>query len=127
MFCLSSGAQSGRLRTFSVGNLSLQKNERIVGLEVDVAAGAFDSITKLPVGWTVTIDNDASWQTKVQASVQVGAASLSPESLQKVLLIVRENEFGDLKFNISGIVIVTTDFKTERRIPLRQSDFLVRN
>jgi hypothetical protein len=103
--------------------VQLRSGERIVGLELHIVAGAFDSFDSLPVGWYITIDNDASWQTSVEANARVGAAALDMGSLRKIRVGILENEFNDLKFQVSGTVIVTTDFVNERRIELTANNF----
>jgi len=89
-----------------------------------ITAGAFDSISSLPVGWYFLIDNDASWQTYVQANARVGSAALDADSVKKISINVIENEFGDLKYGLSGTLIVTSDFVNQRRILLSMTNFL---
>jgi len=116
-------AQAPKHHVFSIQNVQLRSGERIVGLELHIVAGAFDSFDSLPVGWYITIDNDASWQTSVEANARVGAAALDMGSLRKIRVGILENEFNDLKFQVSGTVIVTTDFVNERRIELTANNF----
>ena len=113
-------------RSFSVRHIPLRSGERIVGFEFHIVAGAFQKLDSLPVGWYLTIDNDASWQPSVEANAQVGAASLSQSSLQKLRVGILENEFGDLKLHLSGTVIVTADFVNERRIDLTTENFTMK-
>lgn len=95
-------------------------------MEFHVSAGAFEDVGALPVGWHLTIDNDASWQTSLEATVDVGAAALNASSLNQMRFGVLKNEFGDLKFRVSGTVIVTTDFVDERRIELTALNFALK-
>lgn len=53
----------------------------------------------------------------------VGAAALSPEELKKLRFLIEKNEFGDLRFQIEGTVVVTTDFAKTRNIQLDSSNF----
>lgn len=125
LMCISlSNAQTSKTQVFSIQKVELRAGERIVGSEVNVTAGAFRSIANLPVGWYWTIDNDASWQTKIKANARVGSASLDATSLQAINIGVMENEFGDLKFGLAGTLVVTTDFAKERRIPLAIANFI---
>ncbi len=109
--------------TLSVQTIKLAAGERIVSFEIRITAGAFRTISDLPLGWTVDIDNDPSWHTKVTGSLMVGAAALSPEELKKTKFLIEKEEFEDLRFQIEGTVVVTTDFVKTRNIQLNSSDF----
>lgn len=111
-------AQPPQFETVSIQNVQLRSGERIVGLELHLVAGAIDSVNSLPVGWYFSVNNDPSWQTSVVANARVGTAALDVNSLREISFRTRKNEFGDLKFQISGAVIVTTDFVKERRLEL---------
>jgi hypothetical protein len=116
--CASSQAQ-----TFSIQHLHLQPGERITNIELMATAGAFESITPMPVGWSFTIDNDPSWRTSVEASIHVGAAALSETDLECLQIRMKKGEFGDLKFSLTGKIVVTKDFTHTRRIVLTPSNF----
>jgi len=109
--------------TVSIPNLRVSAGESVVSFEVDVTAGAIQSVSNIPLGWYFVVDNDASWLTKIKANSTVGAASLKPEDLRKVQFVVKKNEFGDLKFELSGVVSVTKDYKKERQLRLKMGDF----
>lgn len=119
----TAGAQKSDRYTVSVANAKASNDESIVAFEIHVTAGAIKSVSDLPVGWYFTIDNDASWQTTVKANSMVGAASLRPDELKNLKFVIQKNEFGDLKFNLSGAVFVTRDFSKSRERPVSMSDF----
>lgn len=109
--------------TVSIPSLRVSPGESVVSFEIDVTAGAIRSLSNIPVGWYLVVDNDASWQTKIKANTTVGAAALKPEDLSKVRFVVEKNEFGDLRFEITGAVSVTKDYEKERRLSFKMSDF----
>ena len=84
----------------SIPDLKVANGERVVSLEIDIRAGAVESVSNIPVGWNFVIDNDPSWQPKITATTIVGGASLTPSDLKKIQFTVRKNEFGDLKFGL---------------------------
>jgi hypothetical protein len=119
-----------RQKMYSVSVQQLKgaaKEERVVSFEFKVAAGAIRSVSNVPVGWKIVIDNDPSWQTTVRASVVVGSAALQPEDLRSVRLTVEKNEFGDLKFAVSGVVSLTGNFESERGVQLAMQDFAIKS
>ena len=109
----------------SIPNLPVAPGESIVSFEINVTAGAIQSVMNVPVGWYLVVDNDASWRTKIKANTTVGAAALKPEDFKQLRFVVKKNEFGDLKFKLTGTVSVTKDFQQERPIQLITSDFAV--
>ncbi len=106
------------VRQFSLQAIHLKERERIVGIDISLQGGAFVGVSGLPAGWLVTIDNDPSWQTTLKGDVKVGAAALDTGSIQKLVLTTRKFEFDDLKFRISGVLLVTRNFKYIRKIQL---------
>jgi hypothetical protein len=128
LLMLSLGIPYGRaeeLVTFAVTipESQLSHKERVVALEINVTAGAFQAVQTLPVGWYFALDNDASWMTELKANATVGSASLSADDFRKLTFVIRKNEFGDLKFDLSGTISVTTDFEMEHKRPLTMRDF----
>jgi hypothetical protein len=115
-------AALGNTYSISVPLLRTSAGERVVSFEIDLAAGTVQAVSNLPIGWYVVVNNDASWQTKVTANTTVGAAALSPEQFQKILLVVKTDETYS-KFAVSGTVSVTKDFKKERRLQLKMEEF----
>jgi hypothetical protein len=103
----------------SLSGVPLGKNERVVAFELKVNAGAVDSVRNMPAGWHVEVDNDASWTTRVTGGATVGAAALDAERLQNISFTLLKNEFEGLQFKVSAEVVATTDFQTERHIPLQ--------
>jgi hypothetical protein len=116
-------ADSSQRSTLSLQSINISSSERIVSFEIRISAGAFRTISNLPLGWTVDIDNDASWHTTARGSLMVGAAALSPEEFKKLQFLIEKNEFEDLKFHVEGTISVTKDFQKTRKIQLNSSDF----
>jgi hypothetical protein len=49
-----------------------------VGFRIDLKAAVIRGLDHIPLGWSISIDNDASWSTTIKATVEVGAAVLDP-------------------------------------------------
>lgn len=113
----------GEDHRFSLSGIHLQEGERVVGIDVSLRAGSFVTIYGMPTGWLLTVDNDASWQTSLKGDAKVGAAALDTVSLQKMAILVHRCEFGDLKFHLSGILLVTKNFQDVRKVPLGVENF----
>jgi len=102
----------------------LEKREKIAQFQIIVNAGIVRSISNLPVGWRVTIDNDPSWTSNVIANVTVGSDSLNEKTAKELKLTVIKNEIGDEKFHFSGIVMITEDFRKMKKIILKEGDLI---
>jgi len=121
-FSLALRAQADEHR-FSLSGIHLQEGERVVGIDVSLKAGTFVTVSGLPPGWVFTIDNDASWQTSLRGDAKLGSATLDPGSIEKWSIVVHRFEFGDLKFHLSGALLVTKNFEDVRKIPLGTDNF----
>ena len=119
------GSEENQVLMLSIPRLSLEPGERVSRFEMRLKAAAIHGITPIPVGWTISIDNDASWNTSIAGSIQVGAAALDAAFFRN-FLTVRKNEFGDVTFSVSGEISVTRDFVNERSISLVNEDFEAR-
>jgi len=99
-------------------------DERVVAFEIDLTSGMVVSLSNLPKGWYVVVDNDASWRTKVRGNTLVGAAALDPQGFRNIQLTVEKNE-SLLPFAVSGEVSVTTNSGKERLIRLGKADMSI--
>jgi hypothetical protein len=100
--------------------------ERIVGFEIELTSGMVQSVSNLPIGWYVQVNNDASWNTTIKGNVSVGAAALEPDELRQVRITVQKDTTkNENPFAVSGTVAVTTDFEKTRNILLVAADFEV--
>jgi len=108
--------------TVSIPSLDINQNERIVGFEIEVRSARIATLPNAPIGWNVKIDNDPSWNTSINASVEVGAAALEGGFFKKFLRIEQSPD-KKARIELQGDVIVTSDFISQRKIKLRTTDF----
>ena len=113
----------GQEQTFSLQHISLEKGERIESIEISAKGGSFVGLDPLPLGWYLIIDNDPSQQTSIKGDARVGTAALELSQLLRLNIRVRKIEFGNGKFSISGTLVVTKDFESERTIQLGTGNF----
>ena len=108
----------------SIPALRTQRNERVVGFEIRVRSGKIAQLPYLPIGWSITVDNDPSWNTTVKGSIAVGAAALDPDFLRGFVIVEKEKDAPpERPFALDGEVFVTADFSTQRTIRLAGKDF----
>ena len=111
---IQSQAQAQRFAV-SIPHLGLSADERVVGFEVHIKSGRVASLPNIPIGWNLTIDNDASWDTSVKALVSVCAASLDAGYFRE-FMFVEKSKSPQGPFSVACYVITTKDFKTQRHI-----------
>ena len=116
---------SAELWSVSIRPQPVLQNERVVGFEMKIRAGGIVSIPSLPMGWNISVDNDASWNTKIVGAVTVGAAALNV-SFFSDFIVVRQHEFRGTKFDADMVIVVTEDFETNRRIRFGLKDLILR-
>jgi hypothetical protein len=111
----------------SVPDLHLRKAERIIGLELHVHSGRIAQLPNIPIGWTMSVENDPSWNTVLKGSIRVGGAAADPEFLAGFVVIqVEPDAPSDSPFGLQGEIIVTSDFKSERKIKLSIKNFVMK-
>jgi hypothetical protein len=115
-------SEERNLLTVTLAHLPAQAGERIVAIEVSIAAGGVYRLDHLPMGWNFVVDNDPSWQTTVKGNIEIGAAAVDSDYF-RAFMIVRRFEYSNLKFELRGRVLVTKDFLHERWISLSEQDF----
>ncbi len=109
----------------SIPNLQVGSKERVVGFEIHIASGRIAALPNIPIGWNVFVDNNPSWTTEIKASSKVGAAAVAPGFFREFLFIEKDESL-DVPFQISGEIVVTEDFATERRIRIGMKDFSIK-
>ncbi len=120
----SSESFHGRLVSVSVSVPRLAPGERVVGFDFQVTSGRIAQLPNLPIGWSLSVDNDPSWNTKIDASVIVGAAALDPSFFQNFLVVEREESLG-IAFDMKGEIIVSKDFSTTRRVTVGKNELIL--
>lgn len=127
VLALAAGSEAGSGRTVSISipSLHLTSKERIVGFEIHIKSGRIAQLLNVPIGWDVSVDNDASWNTVIKGSSTVGAAALDPTFFRN-FLVVEKNESLGIPFDVEGEVVVTQDFTTERRIKVGIKDLALK-
>jgi hypothetical protein len=111
----------GQTVFISIPSLHVSAGERVTGFEIHVTSERNAALPCVPIGWDVPVDDNPSWNTVLRASVKVGAAALSPSYFANFLVAEKEKSLG-IPFDIRGEILVTKDFRAERRIKIGLKD-----
>jgi len=109
----------------SLPALHLGAMERVVGFHFEVTSGRIAQIPDMPIGWNISVDNDPSWNTKVNASIRVAAAAIDSSFFRDFAVIEKEGN-AESPFTLTGEVDVSTDFSKMRQIHVGMKDFTFR-
>jgi hypothetical protein len=109
----------------SLPALPIGAGERVVGFDFEVTSGRIAKITDMPIGWNISVGNDASWNTKLHASVLVAAAALDGSYFKDFGVIENEGN-AESPFENKGKIVVSTDFSKVREIQVGMKDFAIR-
>jgi len=121
----ASQASSGQRVTVSIPAPHTTSKERVVGFEIHVTSGKIAALPKIPIGWNLTVDNDPSWNTTITASIEVGAAAVGPDYFRDFIVVEKDESLG-VPFWLHGEIVVTEDFKTQRRVRITPNDFAMK-
>ena len=112
------------MATVSIPNLHTAKGERVTGFAFHLTRGRIVTVANMPIGWKLSIDNDASWNTSIDGTFMVGAAALDPNYFHK-FLVIEKFEFMDVSFDITGEVMVSQGAEEERKIKVEMKDMIL--
>jgi hypothetical protein len=109
--------------SITIPNAKVEPDWTIVGLDFSINAGSVQAVQNIPLGWTFTVADGATWQTKIKGVCTTQSGSLSADELKKIVFIVRRNEGDNFKFDISGNFTTTRAFDNGKLVPLTIKDF----
>lgn len=80
----------------SLSGIKLESKERIAGFNIKIKSGVIVSLPSVPVGWSISIDNDPSGITNIEGNAIVGSAFLDKNDKVCDSLLVVEKLSGNL-------------------------------
>lgn len=111
---------------YSPRDLRLAPVDEIIGFEIEVSGGGFESISSLPKGWRVTINNRSVSQTRLNADLAFGSETMDAEQMEQVTVVLTQIDLaGQQQFCVTGHLLVTNGSK-ERRVSLTIQNFAPR-
>jgi hypothetical protein len=121
---LSAGAAAPRGRdvSLSLPTLQIGAGERVVGFRIQVTSGRIVRLPDVPIGWSVTVENDPSWNTKFEGAVIVATAAVDA-SFFKDFAVLEKDEKSEDELEVNGEIDVSQDFSAYRKIQVKMKDF----
>ena len=116
-------ALSKQSTSYSFGNIKLGPHEVIIGFEVEVSGGGYESISSLPKGWKTAIDSRSVSEAKMNADLSFGDEGITAHFLKDVVITL--SQIDGMPFNVIGHMLIS-NLGTERRILLSKANFIPR-
>ena len=79
--------------TLVVSSREAMPRGRVISIKLSARHGAIEFLRPIPVGWTIVIDNDPSWNTTLTGQAVVGAAALESSALSGFITLLPEPGF----------------------------------
>lgn len=81
-------AQDGTNRLYIIKekNIRLFHAGRVVGFHLSINRGAIKSISDIPPGWSIELDNDPSWEGQASGAFIVGAAAVTADRIARLFV-----------------------------------------
>lgn len=114
------------LLSVSFPKIELDKNERIVGLEITVTHGYVEAIDNIPADWSVDLKVDPPWQSKVSGSAHHGAGALTSPSQLESFLVIRPWPDKNYRLDVEATLHTTVDFEQTRTRSFKMNDLLLK-
>jgi len=95
--------------------------EQIVAFEVTFTNGKILALNEAPVDWRVVVMG-GWWQSTIEGTPSHGASTFQDMTALRRFLTLHEDRRG---FDVTGLLIVTTDFTHLKSNVLRKSDFIL--
>ncbi|OGR05848.1 MAG: hypothetical protein A2511_08625 [Deltaproteobacteria bacterium RIFOXYD12_FULL_50_9] len=102
----------------------LAEKARITQFRISVTSGRIKFMQEIPAGWSVSIDNDPSWVSTIQANILVGAAALGLDKFNN-LICIETIKLSGLEFKLEGEIASTLDFEKEKITKVTSGDFVL--
>ena len=96
--------------TVLVKHLNLQSS-RIVGFRIEIKNAYIDSVSNMPRGWSVEIENNPMPYAVLVGNSIVGAAGINSEDLSKIRIHIKEDDEKYQKFSLDCKINVTKQFE----------------
>jgi hypothetical protein len=107
---------------FSLANITLGPTEHVIGFEIEVSGGGFESISALPKGWRISIDNKSVSNTQLSADLAYGDEGITTAILHDIVITLSRIELDGMQFTLAGSMLAN-NLGTERRILLGAKNF----
>ena len=123
---LPRGVQPSRkqLALVSLPDLRVAAGERVVSFHFELTSARIAQIPDVPIGWNISVDNDPSWNTKIDASTIVAAAAVDVEFFKGFVVVEKEQNIRN-PFEVKGKIAVSKDFSNVRTIQVGTKDFAI--
>ena len=108
----------------SIPALRMDADERIVGFHIEVRSGSIARFPDTPIGWNIAVDNDPSWNTKIEGSTIVAAAAVGIDFFRDFIVVEKEGKAPN-PFDVKGDIVVSKDFSHARKIQVGMKDFAI--
>jgi len=124
----ASASEVGCKRAWRISfpDLQLEKDERIVGLQLRITTGRVVALNHIPAAWPMAVDAGYSDRPTVSGSVGHGIGALDTteefRGFVTVCEISLEPEFKEAPFAVEATLSTTTDFETTRDHSLTMTD-----
>ncbi len=126
--CVSQMASEANADTDDTYCLSIKPElikARITQFKISLTSGRIKFMKDIPPGWSVSINNDPSWVSTIQANILVGAAALRPDKFNN-LVCIETIKLSDLEFKLEGKIASTYDFEKEKITKITNRDFIMK-
>lgn len=121
----SGGRNDQELLTLSFPQNALEKDERLMGFEINVMHGYVAAINRIPVDWSMSVDASLSWSPVIKGRCHHGAGAVIDLSEFDSFLTIQPDSIRKSNFDIEAILLTSVDTVDIKTRSFRLPDLIV--
>jgi hypothetical protein len=120
------GERTDEFLSVSFPSIRLDPNERIVGLEIIVTHGHVKAIDNIPSDWSMYLEVDPPWQSRVSGAAHHGAGALTSSSQLDSLIVISPWPDETHGVEMRASLHTTVDFEQTRTRSFTMNDLVLK-
>jgi len=97
-----------------------------VGLEIIVTYGDVKAIDNIPPDWSINLEVDPAWRSRISGGTHHGAGALTSPSQLDAFLTIRPWPDKDYKLDIQATLQTTVDFERTKARSFKMNDLVLK-
>src|SRR5689334_10097732 len=104
LFLSAFSGDSRVLSHYRINCPGLARHKKIISLHINLVAMNFEDVRPIPQGWTMTVLNDPSLHSKLDADTSIGSGAIDCSELEQIRFSLRDQTISGVAASINGSI-----------------------